>query len=47
LAAAVTALSVHIPATSAQLPASDPDAFTPVIQEVIAPPWPVKGSDGK
>jgi hypothetical protein len=47
LAAGVTALSAHTTATSAQPPATNPDAFTPLIQEVIAPPWPVKGSDGK
>ena len=47
LAAGATALLAHAGATSAQPPASNPDAFTPLIQTVIAPPWPVKGSDGK
>ncbi len=25
----------------------DPDAFTPVVPTVLAPPWPVEGSDGR
>jgi hypothetical protein len=28
-------------------PRQDPDAFTPVEASVVAPPWPVKGSDGR
>src|ERR1700742_1868254 len=25
----------------------DPDGFTPVVPSVVAPPWPVEGSDGR
>jgi hypothetical protein len=28
-------------------PRQDPDGFTPVVSSVVAPPWPVKGSDGR
>jgi Peptidase family M23 len=41
----VAVLLVVAPAAEAQR--QDPDGFTPVVQEVVAPPWPVEGSDGR
>jgi hypothetical protein len=38
--------AVAAPAAGAA-PRQDPDGFTPVVQRVLAAPWPVKGSDGR
>ena len=43
---AILALLAVTPAATAA-PRQDPDGFTPVVQSVVAPPWPVKGSDGR
>jgi len=47
LALAIVSLAgVGVPAASARVH-QDPDGFTPLVQTVVAPPWPVKGSDGR
>lgn len=38
--------AVGAPAAGAA-PRQDPDGFTPVVPRVVAPPWPVEGSDGR
>ena len=43
---AVLVLVAGAPAATAA-PSPDPDGFTPVVQDVVAPPWPVEGSDGR
>ena len=43
---AILALAVVAPGANAA-PRQDPDGFTPIVQTVVAPPWPVEGSDGR
>jgi hypothetical protein len=43
---AILALLAVTPGANAT-PRQDPDGFTPVLQSVVAPPWPVKGSNGR
>jgi hypothetical protein len=44
--ALLTAAAVLAPVAGAA-PRQEPDAFTPIVASVVAPPWPVKGSDGR
>jgi murein DD-endopeptidase MepM/ murein hydrolase activator NlpD len=43
---ATLALFAVAPGASAA-PRQDPDDFTPIVPSVLAPPWPVEGSDGR
>jgi len=46
LSTVLAALIAAAPAGAAA-PHQDPDGFTPIAQRVVAPPWPVEGSDGR
>ena len=47
LAAAAVALGLAAPGAGAAPPRQDPDSFSPLAADVLAPPWAVKGSDGR
>jgi len=39
--------AIAAPAAGAAPPRQDPDSFAPLAADVLAPPWAVKGSDGR
>jgi hypothetical protein len=47
VAALALALSLSPVARASGPQSADPDVFTPVLQSVVGPVWPVKGSDGR
>jgi hypothetical protein len=44
---ALLAVAAIVAPVAGAAPRQDPDGFTPVLASVVAPPWPVKGSDGR
>jgi hypothetical protein len=47
LLAVFAATALAAPAAGAQSPRQDPDSFSPLAADVLAPPWAVEGSDGR
>ena len=44
---ALLAVAAVVAPVAGAAPRQDPDGFTPIVSRVVAPPWPVKGSDGR